>query len=442
MIERATLDRLPPRLLPVLYVGFAHLCLMVAFAAVAVDPRGVAGFFYHDRMLAVVHLITLGWITGSILGLLYVVCPVALRTPVRPGRTDYVAFGLFVAGVSGMVTHFMLSETSGMAWSAVMTWLGIALVGYRVVPRVAAAPIGIAVKAHIGLAFVNVLGAATVGVLLGFDKDMEALPGYVLTNVFAHAHLAALGWATMMVVGVGYRLLPMVIPSAMPSGPSLFASVVLLETGTVGLFVALLVHAGDARVSVALVVAGIVSFLGHIVWMHRHRRPAPHDLPRPDFGARHVQLALAYLGVSVMLGGTLLLAESTPLTLRVALAYGVFGLVGFLSQMIVGLEMRVLPTLVWYWEFAGADFVRQPIPPHRIPTRWMQRMTSYLWLLGVPALAGGLFLDAMPLLTASALALLAGSILATINVATFTRRAFTTTPGGDPRPDVDRQPTD
>jgi len=34
---------------------------------VALDPRGVSGFFYHSRMLAIVHLVRLGWITASIL---------------------------------------------------------------------------------------------------------------------------------------------------------------------------------------------------------------------------------------------------------------------------------------------------------------------------------------------------------------------------------------
>jgi hypothetical protein len=69
--------RLPPRLLPTLYFGFAHACLALAFAVVAYDPRGVAGFFYHSRMLGVVHLVTLGWITTSMLGALYVVGPIA-----------------------------------------------------------------------------------------------------------------------------------------------------------------------------------------------------------------------------------------------------------------------------------------------------------------------------------------------------------------------------
>jgi hypothetical protein len=33
----------------------------------------VAGFFYHSWMVAIVHLITLGWITCSILGAIYIV---------------------------------------------------------------------------------------------------------------------------------------------------------------------------------------------------------------------------------------------------------------------------------------------------------------------------------------------------------------------------------
>ena len=66
------------------------------------------------------------------------------------------------------------------------------------------------------LAFFNILVAAILGVLIGFDRVYHFLPGFVLANVFVHAHLAALGWATMMVIGVAYRLLPMILPAAMP----------------------------------------------------------------------------------------------------------------------------------------------------------------------------------------------------------------------------------
>ena len=52
----AQTSQLPPRLLPTLYFGASHAALALAFGAVAWDPLAVAGFFYHARMLAVVHL--------------------------------------------------------------------------------------------------------------------------------------------------------------------------------------------------------------------------------------------------------------------------------------------------------------------------------------------------------------------------------------------------
>jgi hypothetical protein len=183
--------QLPPRLLPVLYFGAAHAALALAFAAIALDPRGVSGFFYHARMLAIVHLVTLGWITASILGSLYIVGPIALGVRFPATWIGYTAFGLVLIGIVGMVSHFWLDEYGGMAWSAVTAGAGILAAGASIVRQLPGATLPRAVSAHIVLAFVNVLGAATLGMLLGFDKVYHFLPGYVLANVFAHAHLAA-----------------------------------------------------------------------------------------------------------------------------------------------------------------------------------------------------------------------------------------------------------
>jgi hypothetical protein len=124
--------QLPPRLLPVLYIGVAHAAFALACLAVALDPRGVSGFFYHSRMLAIVHLVTLGWITASILGSLYLVGPIALRVWIPATWPDYTAFALVLIGIIGMVAHFWLQEYGGMAWSAITVGMGIILVGVHV----------------------------------------------------------------------------------------------------------------------------------------------------------------------------------------------------------------------------------------------------------------------------------------------------------------------
>jgi hypothetical protein len=139
-----------------------------------------------------------------------------------------------------MVAHFWIAQYGGMAWSAVAAAIGILAAGLHISLRLRAATLPRAVVFHLVLAFANIGLAATLGILIGFDKVYHFLPGFVLTNVFAHAHLAAIGWASMIVVGVAYRLLPMVLATAMPNERRLWASAALLESGVLGLFIALL----------------------------------------------------------------------------------------------------------------------------------------------------------------------------------------------------------
>ncbi|HET6196100.1 MAG TPA: hypothetical protein VFE12_10110, partial [Acetobacteraceae bacterium] len=264
----------------------------------------------------------------------------------------------------------------------------------------------------------------TLGTLIGFDKVYHFLPGFVLANVFAHAHLAAIGWASMMVVGVAYRLLPMVLPAAMPHGPTLWISAVLLELGVSGLFVTLLRQGRLAWIFALMVIGGFAAFFSRVVWMLRRPRTRPPGLRLPDPAVLHAGASFLWLAVASALGVWLTLAPSSSNTLRVAMAYGVFGLVGFLAQMVVGMEGRLLPMFAWYWAFANTGG-KGPVPsPHAMSWRAAQELVFVLWLFGVPALAGGLALDAVPFVRAGAWCLLTATVVDAANAARILRHAF------------------
>lgn len=148
-----------------------------------------------------------------------------------------------------------------------------------------------------------------------------------MNHVHAHAHLAAIGWATMMVVGVGYRMLPMVLPAAMPTGATLYVSAALLEGAALGLFVSLATGSQAVVVFAGVAVAGFAVFLGHVAWMMRHPRPAPAALPRPDVAVGHALAALASLAGAAAIGVTLAVTAPSALSLRLVSVYGVLGLV-------------------------------------------------------------------------------------------------------------------
>ena len=274
-----------------------------------------------------------------------------------------------------------------------------------------AAPIPGGVKLHIGLAAANLVLAATAGILLGLDKVYHFLPGFVLANVFAHAHLAAVGWAVMMVVGVGYRLLPMVIPAKAPAGPTVYASAVLMEIGVLILFAALIAQSAWAAVGAILIVAGFACFAAHVAAMVRHRSKKPAGAPAVDFAVLHAAAAGISFVVACAIGLYLVFAQASELSLRLAIAYGVFGLVGFLAQMVVGMQAKLVPLLAWYLALADSGFKGPVVPPYAMPIRSLQQINFTAWAFAIPAIAVGFALNAIPLLSAGAWTLLAGVIL-------------------------------
>ncbi|MGE3705104.1 MAG: hypothetical protein AB7I13_07510 [Vicinamibacterales bacterium] len=433
-----TADRLPPRTLPLLYYGTAHVALALACAMVGLAPRAAAGFFYHAWMVAIVHLVTLGWITSSILGSLYLVGPMALGVPMPARRADYAAYGLVVLGLIGMVAHFWIEEFGGMAWSAATVTAGVLYVAGRMAVRLRGASIPGAVTLHIRLACLNLAIAATMGVLLGFDKVLHFLPGFVLNNVFAHAHMAALGWASMMVVGVGYRLLPMVLPSKPPAGRSTYLSAVLLETGVLGLFVTLLLRSTWTPVFGAFVLAGLAAFLSQVAAMARHRVRRPPEAPRVDFAVLHAAGAGVWLIAACGIGTVLLVRPMSPDTLRASLAYGTFGLLGFLAQMVVAMQVRLVPLHAWYAGYAASGFQTPPPNPFTMRDRTLLALSFAAWTFAVPAIAVGLTYERVLLLAAGAWVLLAGVLIGAVDGAFALRQGMTPPASGDPTADPSR----
>lgn len=423
---------LPSRLLPVLYFGLAHLSLTTAFAAMVMDPAGVAGFFYQPRTIGIVHLVTLGWISASILGALYVIGPLALRMPLPAGGVDYAAFALVAIGTSGMAGHFFIARYAGAAWSGGLALAGILIVALRVLPRLVAAPVQEAVKLHAGLAFGNVLLAGLMGIALAVHKEHPFLPGPPLGYVFAHLHVAALGWAGMMVLGVGYRMMPMILPAAMPPGRSLHASAVLLEAGILGLVAGFLLGDRLLPPSALLAAAGFAAFLLQVRWMLANRRRRPPWLRLPDYGLLHVLASILYVVLGAVLGVTLSILPQSDRSLRAAAAYGVAGLLGFLGQMVLGMLSRVLPMLAVCHANRGATCDAPPVTPREMGIPGFPAAIFVLWSAGVPLLAAGMFLQAAPAAGAGGAVMFAASVLQAFQAADVLRHAFRRPRGGGP----------
>lgn len=402
----------PPRILPLVYFLAAHASLLLAAAMPAFFPRWIGAFYYHAPMFFAVHLVTLGWILLSVVGAFYIVAPYALRTDFPGRRVDAILCGGAITGAAGVIAHFRLGSYSGVAWSGILLLLTFLLLFVRVVRALARSPGPRDSRVLVGASFANLLLAFLYGTLLAFNRDRSFLPGTQWKSIFGHVHLAGVGFAAMMVAGVGYRLFPMFFPAAPLKGRSPWLVFALLELGVLGQAVTHILGCEKGGLFSLLIAAGLLVFVRDVIRIRRDPRPPPVKLRRPDIGMLHALQALVYLLCAIALG--IYLALTPELMPSWVLVYGVLGLLGFLGQIILGMEMRLFPMFVWRPEGPS---------PHDLPSRPLQWATLGAWSAGVPLLAWGLGADLPPLVRAGGFSLLAAAAASFLNALRTLRRA-------------------
>jgi hypothetical protein len=393
--------------------------MALALATLLARPDLPGGYFHHPRMIAIVHLFTLGWITSSILGAFYIVGPLALRLPLPPGWRDRAAFAAYAAGVSGIVGHFWIGEYSGMAWSAVFVAGAVLHVAVRAWRGLPASPVPWAVKLHVALAFANILLASLLGMVIGLNRIYGWFAWSPISAAFAHAHVAAVGWAVMMVIGLSYRLVPMIVPAEMPNRPAMAVSAVLLETGTIALAIALISRSNWTPLAAAIIILGIASFVHQVRLIVGRRLPPPPALPRPDWSTWQTHIAFAWLIIAAGTGLLLTLPWTSTWLIPLGWIYGTAGLVGFLAQIVVGIQGRLLPLYGWYRMMERHHLQPPERSAHTMASHGLARAILIAWAIGVPLLTVGLTSGYEPALAAGCAALLVGVALNTAQVATI-----------------------
>jgi hypothetical protein len=346
--------RTPSASLPLSYLGAAAVAFIVAaFGVVWLAPE-LSGHYYHPRIVALAHAITLGWITLTVMGASYQLIPIVLQRPIWSERLGRWQFWILLLGITGMVGHFYLGTWPGLLSGAALLALGafahllnvgLSLYGFRQWDFTAR----LIVLGYTGLALTVMLGLA-----LGADHIWTFLPGQFFHRLQAHFHLALLGWVTPMVFGVAARVYPMFLlaPEATgwPARLQLWGLALGVPAVVIGLLgMPMLVRPGAVAVAVAA--------MGHAVWVARMVRQRKR--PALDWGLRFALTGTGFLLPATGLGlGFAFDLISGP---HLALAYAVLALGGWVSLTIAGIMLKIVSFLVWY-EVYSPQAGKCPVP--------------------------------------------------------------------------------
>jgi hypothetical protein len=261
-----------------------------------------------------------------------------------------------------------------------------------------------------GVAEVGIVGAsaflvaaALVGLLLALNKEHYFLRGGTFTNLGAHVHLAALGWVGVTISALSFRFLPAFLLPTRDLTVAARRQVLLLAAWVVLLVASLLAPSRIiwlAALGVAVALAVYLVLLARLVASHR--------LPI-DWTARHAMASGVWLAIAIALGLALLgiRVDVTP-GARLGAAYGVAGLLGWMTNLVIGISYKLFPGFV---AAARSERGRMAVPIASLGVaQWAQAPIFMLMNAGLGSTVAGLAVGWVAMAVVGSVAVTAGGL--------------------------------
>lgn len=360
--------------LPLAYMGTGLLALCVGAGWLALRPSLLASYHYNQYIIATTHLFVLGWICSIVMGAMYQLVPVALETRLYSERLARWQFVLHVVGFIGMVWAFQVWNMKQVGHFGCVLGTGVGLFVYNMARTLRRVPKWNVTAVGVGAALFWICFSVTAGLSIAAGKcaydsgsNMATAAGIrtlveglrsvgafmsrfdAISAMHAHAHLGGVGFFTMLIVGVSYKLIPMFTLSEIRSKRRAAWSIGLLNLGLGGSFVTILLRSRWKIGFAAVIVAALVIYGWELAAILRARKRRA-----LDWGIKYFVTAVLLLFPLSALA-LVLSWPGLPLntfTGQLENVYGFLGLLGVVSLAIMGMLYKIIPFLVWYGRYS------------------------------------------------------------------------------------------
>ncbi|MBI2265684.1 MAG: hypothetical protein HYU64_11005 [Armatimonadetes bacterium] len=369
----------------------------------------IGGNFLDPKILALVHLAALGWITSVMTGAFHQMAPVLLNAPLFSQSLSRVSLPVYLCGWIGMVSAFATSEYRILPIFASLAAFGLLLLVLNLLGTVVRASNLTLIGFYILSAILHLTLALGIGVLLAFQLVHPFLPVDQLTLLRAHVYAAFAGWIGMTVMGVSLRLIPMFSLSHGFSTRPGWIALILTNVGLIGTVVSQFAgYGGVASLCTIVLIAGLVSYLVQVLLIIRSR---VRKLPDPALtGSLISYLYWMPLIVCMILHHTGLVTFSWNAG-RGGIAFFFFLFFGPVSSLIISQLLKIVPFLVWLHHYGPmAGRLPTPLPRDLLKETWVTAQLA-LYHTSVGIGVSGILLGSERVLQAAGLGLLASSLI-------------------------------
>ena len=411
----ASIQKSPPKnvVLPHFIAGSISFIVLSVLTLLSSDILTV--HFYNPKILAITHIITLGWITMFIMGSLYQLIPVIFESGLYSNRLAVFNFWFLVGGLTGFIISFWISGfmvlmpvfSTSVFLSVILFCINIAL-SYKKAEKKNIS--GKFIITAVFWLFITVL----IGLLLAFNYRLGWIDNSNFRFLKIHAAFGLVGWFLQLVMGVAITLIPMFLVSHKLRFGLLRFAYYFLNSGLLSIYIYwqfdlhyLFIYTGTFSV-----ITAIVFFLAFIFDSYKKK------LRRLDTGMKHSMLSFLYLILPVFLSLIIVFSKNpgSVITNKAILLYGLSAFFAFFTNLILGQAFKTIPFIVWlhtYQNLVGK--VKTPLPREL----YSEKLTSiqfYIFHLMLICLISGIILSNINFVRAGGFLMVITSVIFSINI--------------------------
>lgn len=403
--------------LPFLLTGACAAALFGLLAPWILPQALLAPGFPH--VLTLVHLVTLGWLTMTMMGASLQLAPVIVVAPLRATVLLRWQYPVFVGGVLGLLCGFWWWQT----WLLVVggTLIVLAVAHYVVIvavtfARASTRPLSVI---YLSTSLFYLCLVVSLGLTLAWSFVTGFLNAPLERLLLLHVTLGIVGWLSCTLVGVSYTLGRLFLLAHTHDdrwGQRIWfilnGSILLLAVGELCNW-PLLTRGGGALLILAACLFAL-DFWSLVCARQRKKL---------EVTQYHSLIATGYFVLVIVSGVTfLLLGWGTP---AVFTALALAALVGWLGQSTVGYLYKIVPFLVWSERY-GPLVGKQPVPLMRdlVHERWSWA-SWWLLNLSLPVMVGAALAQQVLILRIAGAGLAFGLLLVALNLLLVVRHLLT-----------------
>lgn len=336
-------------------LGFAVLTLLMFLNA-----DSIKGFHFQPKLLGLTHIATLGWITMIIFGAMFQLVPVVLQVKLFSEKLAEAQFWIFLTGLTGMVISFFNFDTYLLAIFASMVSLAMLIFIFNIAASMIKVKEWNITGTYITASLVYLFFTVIAGIMMAINLYHPYFRTNHLEYLKLHVHLAFVGWVSMVIMGVSYKLIPMF---SLSHGFSLKPARLVFGLLNAGILLLTVEYHLPER-TIMLPIGALLLAAGNLVFLYQVYLIMKNRVRKIlDIGLTYSMVSFGMMLIATALGVFLVFEKFLePGDLeKLVLIYGYLIIFGYFSLIIVGQMYKIVPFLVWFHKFS-AKVGLEPVP--------------------------------------------------------------------------------